>query len=80
MSKEKPHFNSYEEVPYFRKQWFFWVMWFVFSPIAIGLLLTGEVYYSKKEELKTFGIANKIVAGIFGLLWIARVIGWLSGK
>jgi hypothetical protein len=74
MDQEKHLYNDYKEVPYYRKQCFFWLMWFLFSPIAIALLLTGDVYYKRQGEVKAFGIANKIIAGIIGLLWLTLII------
>jgi hypothetical protein len=74
MDQEKQQYNDYGEVPYYRKQWFFWLMWFLFSPIAIVLLLTGDVYYKRRGEVKAFGIANKIIAGIIGLLWLTWIL------
>ena len=53
MDKEKQQYNDYGEVPYYRKQWFFWLMCLLFSPIAIGLLLTGDVYYKRRGEVGT---------------------------
>lgn len=63
---EVKEFNDYSEVPWHSKQWFFWVMYFTVTPVAIGILLFGNVYYRKKGKVVPFGIANKIVAGIIG--------------
>jgi len=34
----------------------------------------GEVYYPKKGEVRAFGTANRIVAMLIGLLWVAGLI------
>ena len=39
-------------------------------PIALGILAFGDVYYQKKDVLKSFGLANRIVAGLLGLYWL----------
>ena len=80
MSASTQPYSSYQEVPYYRKQWFFWLMWFVFSPVAIGILITGDVYYSKKGEVKAFGMANRIVAGIIGAVWLVMAIASIAGR
>ena len=60
MSPHTVPYATYDEVPAFRRQGFFWLTWILFSPIAIGILLTGDVYYRKKGEVRRFGIANRM--------------------
>ncbi len=67
-------YATYDQVPSFRRQGFFWLTWILFAPIAIGILLTGDVYYRKKGEVHRFGMANRIVAGLIGLLWLVAII------
>ena len=67
-------YATYDQVPSFRRQGFFWLTWILFAPIAIGILLTGDVYYRKKGEVRRFGMANRIVAGLIGLLWLVAII------
>src|SRR5690554_776447 len=69
-------YSSYDQVPFYRRQWFFWLMYITITPIAITILLLGDVYYKKRGKVKSFGIANRIVAGLIALviLWnIARL-------
>ena len=54
-------YSSYEEVPFYKKQLFFWIMFFVFFPISVIILLIDDIYYQSNGELKSFGIFNKIV-------------------
>ena len=70
-------YETYEAVPVYRRQWFFWVAWFFVAPIAVGLLLTGDVYYARNGEVQRFGIANKIVAGLIALVWSWALINAL---
>jgi len=79
MSDASQPYSTYAQVPYYRKQWFFWVMYFVLSPVAIALLLSGDVYYQKKGEVKSFGMANRIVAGIIAALWLYGIFQALTG-
>ena len=50
-------------------------MYFTISPIAIGILLFGDVYYQKKGEVKSFGLANRIVAGVIAVFILFRILG-----
>jgi len=79
MNDAKQRYSSYEEVPYYCKQWFFWLMFVVFQPVAIGILLFEDVYYKKKGQVKTFGIWERIVAGLFAVGWFIRLIAWIVG-
>lgn len=67
-------YTSYDQVPVYRKQWFFWITYIVFAPIALCILIFGDVYYQKKGKVKSFGLANRIVAGIIAVLWIWKVV------
>jgi hypothetical protein len=74
----RPPYAAYSEVPFYRKQWFFWVMYFTITPVALGILIFGEVYYQKKGKIKKFGLANKIVAGILGVILMTKTWGSFS--
>ena len=67
-------YSSYDQVPYYRKQWFFWIMYFALSPVAIGILLFGDVYYQKHGEVKSFGLANRILAGFIAVYILYKYI------
>ncbi|MGE0485644.1 MAG: hypothetical protein AB7Q81_15975 [Gammaproteobacteria bacterium] len=74
MGKGDPLYATYDQVPLYRKQWFFWLMYFTISPVAIGILLFGDVYYPSKGEVRSFGLANRIVAGLIGVYFIFNVV------
>ncbi|MEX2275462.1 MAG: hypothetical protein WEA10_07890 [Actinomycetota bacterium] len=40
--------------------------------------MTGDVYYKKLGEVRAFGVANRIVAGLLGLLWLGLLIRALT--
>ncbi len=73
MSNAGQPYSTYAQVPYYRKQWFFWVMWFVLPPVAIALLLFGDVYYQRNGGVKSFGMANRIFAGIIAVFWLYTI-------
>ncbi|WOH36607.1 hypothetical protein RI844_14680 [Thalassotalea fonticola] len=58
-------FKTYSDVPWFRRQWAFWLMYFTISPVALGILVFGDIYYVKKGTVVSFGLANRIVAVMF---------------
>ena len=66
-------YSSYDEVPFYRKQWFFWLIYFPLQPIAIAILLFGDVYYLKKGEVKSFGLANRIIAGLAAIAILCKI-------
>lgn len=68
-------YRRYSEVPYYRRQWFFWLSYFTITPVAIGILLFGDVYYVKKGEVVSFGIANRIVAGMLAVYILIKIFG-----
>ena len=75
MATKPVPYATYDEVPTHRKQGFFWLTWLLLAPAAIAILITGDVYYRKKGEVRAFGPANRIVAIFIGLLW---VLGFIS--
>lgn len=72
MSDASQLYSSYDQVPLYRKQWFFWLMYFTISPIAIGILLLGDVYYQKNGKVQSFGLANRVVAGVIAVVILIR--------
>jgi len=71
-------YQTYDQVPFYNKQWFFWIMYFTLTPVALGILIFSNVYYKKKGQVVKFGLANKIVAGLIALLFISRIYGALT--
>ncbi len=70
----KQTYHHYSDVPWYRKQWVFWLTYLIVTPAALGILMFGDVYYEKRGELKSFGLANRIVAGIFGVFFVLSLI------
>jgi hypothetical protein len=61
-------YRYYDEVPFYRHQWFFWLTYFICWPVAFGILIFGDVYYQKDGKLRSFGPANRIVAASIPLV------------
>lgn len=71
-------YASYEEVPVFRKQWFFWLAYLILTPAAIFILLFGDIYYVKNNQVESFGIANRIVAGMIAVPYAMFALSFLA--
>jgi hypothetical protein len=66
-------YENYEDVPFYRKNWFFTLWFFVFIPVAMFLLLAKGVYYEKDFKAVPFGLIRKILMGVIGtsyIIWI----------
>ena len=70
---EQVPFSLYDQVPFYQKQGFFWLMYFLATPIALAILLFGDVYYLKNGKVKSFGLANKIIAGLIAVVILFRI-------
>lgn len=75
-----PRYRSYDEVPLYRKQWFFWLMYLTLQGVAIGILISGDVYYPKNGEVKSFGLANRIAAGVIAVFILAKLVQSIMGE
>jgi len=60
-------YSNYAEVPFYQKQWFFWITYFTLNPIAVIILLFSDVYYERGGEIQKFGLLNKIIIPIIVL-------------
>ena len=79
------NYNTYAEVPWYRKSSansLFILVGFFFPPLiwlVCILLVTGKIYYNKPDaqgNLKTWSVANKIVAFIFLFVQLAFFAGY----
>ncbi len=64
-------YTSYEQVPWFRKNWFIVLGALIFAPVTLYSLFSGDIYYEKKGQLATY---SKLVKTITIVLCL-----WLSG-
>ena len=74
LNKSKASFSSYKQVPWYRKNWFAFVCFFLFAPGLLIVLFTGDVYYESKGELKTYSKAAKISIVVWSILVLGKVI------
>ncbi len=73
----KLKYKSYADVPYYRKQGFFWLTYIILPLVAVVMLACGDVYYQKGDKVKSFGMANRVIAGIVGLGYMAKIAKYL---
>lgn len=69
-SNAKTSYTSYDQVPWYRKNWFAILCFLFFTPGLIILALSGEIYYQKKGELKTFSQGRKILLIVISIGFI----------
>jgi len=50
---------SYSEVPWFRRRWFSILSIFVFTPAALVVCLTGDVYAKKDDGVYRLGAKRR---------------------
>lgn len=65
---------SYSDVPKYRRNWFAILTFFVFPPGLLYLVLSGDVYYERKGELKKYSKGAKIFLGMWCCLYFAKIL------
>jgi hypothetical protein len=63
----KVAYTSYDQVPWYRKNWFTVLSILLFPPAILIQLVTGDVYYVQKGELKTYGMISKCIIVIWSI-------------
>ena len=79
-SQKNEPFLSYDQVPWYRKNWFVIALYFfpLFFPVILVVLITGNIYYEKKGQLKTYSKAAKIFLIVWSFLMIVGVISTVT--
>ena len=54
--------QDYAKIPFYKKQSFFWVVYILLPPLALLILIFGDIHYLKHGKVKDFGLANRITA------------------
>src|ERR1035437_8989614 len=67
-------YTSYDMVPWHHKNWFAIVTALIFAPALLVILLTGDVYYTKKSELKKYSKGAKIALIIWSILATLQLV------
>jgi hypothetical protein len=70
--------TEYSQVPWFRRNGFVFLAWLLCSPVAIGIFWTGEVYYMKNGEIRTYGFFAKALLTFIAVVTILGMLGFLD--
>lgn len=73
-ASSKPIYTDYSQVPWFRKNWFAILCVFILIPALFFILVTGDIFYEKKGQLKKYGKGAKIFLMIWSGLSILAVL------
>ncbi len=72
--QEQAPFSTYDQVPWYRKNWFAITCFFIF-PLGLWIaVLSGDIYYPSKGQIKTYTTGAKITILIFSVIYIYSVI------
>ena len=63
--------RAWADIPYFRKPWFFIVLFLVFMPFCLIQIWTGDLYYRKKEVVYSMGLKRTQFITLFILIFTA---------
>ena len=67
-------YTSYDQVPWFRRQLAIVLFVLFFSPALFYIFLTGEAYYQKDGELKTYSPTRKYILLLIPVIVILRIV------
>lgn len=65
-------FSSYEQVPWFRRRWFFVLSMLILTPVGAVLALTGDVYFWKSGRVMKYPPSQRIMIALV----CSVVVGW----
>lgn len=69
----QPAYTSYEQVPWYRKNWFALVCGLFFSPGLLPTLITGNFYYQKNGQISEYSKFAKVALIIWSLFGVGAI-------
>ena len=69
-------YATYAQVPAYRRNWFAILLALLFTPALLVILLTGDVYYERGGQLRTYGTGAKV----FLIIWCVFTLGLMFAK
>ena len=67
-------YTSYIDVPFYQRQWFCWTTFFLVPPVAAAVVITGDVYYMRKGDLRTFSAVTRALLGVVACFWTYNLL------
>ncbi|EKD97937.1 MAG: hypothetical protein ACD_23C00666G0003 [uncultured bacterium] len=74
LKQGKTLFASYDQVPWYRKNWFAVVCMLIFTPGLLLILSTGDIYYESEGQLKTYSKGAKITLITLSVFYILLAV------
>ena len=66
-------YTSYDQIPWYRKNWFAVLSIVLFPPALLPVLLTGDTYYFRKGEIKCYSRLAKVFLLLWGLGGVVQI-------
>ncbi len=74
MGGDEGEYQDYDEIPAYRQHGIFWLIYVLFGPMALLILITGDVYYLRNDKIKRFGIINRVAAGLILAVPVSLIV------
>lgn len=62
--EEAPEYTSYDQVPFYRKRWFFVLTILFFIPAGLAIAFTGEVYLLKDGTVMKYPQSQRMMIAV----------------
>ncbi len=71
---------SYAQVPWYRKNWLAIVCFFFFQPGLLAMAATGNIYYQRGGQLRSYSKVARVLVFFWGVLGTIWLIGRVAGS
>lgn len=78
-SAASSHIISYDQVPWYRKNWFAILCFFIFMPALFLVVLTGNIFYKRKEQVRRYSILARIFLILYSGFATLLFCVWMFG-
>jgi hypothetical protein len=74
MAFEATAFATYDQVPVYRRRWFFVTCMLLFIPAAVALALTGDIYVSQRGAILQYPRSQRILIAVVATLVVVGAL------